>query len=229
VVGLFMPDKSPHKVYPYLNGKRETLTKFREEAIQIGMDITSQKGSTVSNFVLIGIIKRSIDLVEGFIILLEDWNLICAAPIVRMQIDTLLRLNYLSDLDDPSEVFKSIFSGKQFNKIKDKKGKPLTDQHLREYAIEEFPWINDIYENTSKYIHLSGRHIFASICQIDEENHSVCFVVGNKSMHAKEKDLNSYYDVMIQISQGILKKLVKINGKKWDESEVGSVILNQRK
>jgi hypothetical protein len=225
-----MPNKSPHEVYPNLNEKRETIKKFREDAIQIGIDITGQKGCPVdlTDFILIGIIKRGIDLVEGFTILLDDWNLICAAPIIRLHLDNLLRLNYLSGLDDPGAVSQKLFSGKQFNEIQDKDGKHLTDKYLRKCAIEEFPWVNDIYTNTSKYIHLSDRHVFAPISHIEEENHQVYAIVGNRSMHAKENDFSSYYNVMIQISQGILKKLADIKEKKCDKSCMGEIISNQR-
>lgn len=138
-----MLDKPPHEIYPILNEKRETLKKFRDEAIKIGMVIIGLKGTPVvnieENFVLIGIINRSIDLIGGFLIVLDDWNLICSAPIVRLQLDNLLRLNYFSGLENLDEISKKLFSGEQFGKINDTEGKPLTDARLREYAKKNSP------------------------------------------------------------------------------------------
>lgn len=213
-----MPDKLPYEVYPSLNEKREILESFREEAIKTGREAISEIGCSrrVTDFVLMGFIKRSIDLVEGFTILLDDWNLVCAAPIVRMQLDSLLRLNYLSKLDNPYDISKRLFSGDQFDKIKDKDGKNLTDKYLREFAGKEFPWIADVYYETSKHIHFSNKHFFMSICNIDEEKHQIYIAIGNRSMHAKEEDCASYYNTMIKISENILTKVREIGAKRWD-------------
>jgi hypothetical protein len=211
-----MPDK-PHERYPNLNEKREILNHFRVNANQIGNTIIHRYTPTnpYEIFFLAGIINRSIDLVEGFNLLLEDWNLLCAIPIIRMQLDNLLRLNYLSKLENSDEIyelFKKVSSGEKFDKIKDNEGKNLNELRLRDYARKEFPWVDDIYKNTSKYVHFSDRHIFAPIIYLDEKNRMVYHAIGNKSTNAKEKDLASLYEVMIKISQCILGKLDKV---KW--------------
>lgn len=167
-----------------------------------------------TDFVLLGIIHRSIKINEGFISLIDKWNLLCAAPMIRLQIDTLLRLSYLSTLEDREDISRRIFSGEPFNNIKGKDGKNLSDARLRKCATEAFPWINEIYKNASRFIHLSEKHIFASIIKINENDHTVYFDIGGESRNAKEEDITSYYDAMIRINKAILQLINSIYIKK---------------
>lgn len=210
-----MSDKSPYEVYPSLIEKRKILEDYRENIILLGHSKIGQIGDRVSctDFVLLGIIQRSIELTKGFIDLMDQWNLLCSAPLIRLQIDTLLRLAYLSSLDDPEEISKKIFNGEHINRIKDNEGKKLSDARLRDYARKSFHWIDEVYENTSKFIHFSDKHISSSILKINENDHIAYFVIGNGTKNAREEDIVFYYDVMIQINEGIYHLITDICNK----------------
>jgi hypothetical protein len=85
--------KLPHEKFPKLKDKREKLDTYFDKLIKAGKDAVGNINMYMIDFFIIGVVKRSLDLVEGFILTIDNWNLICTAPIVRMHLDTLLRLN----------------------------------------------------------------------------------------------------------------------------------------
>ena len=211
-----MADEFPYDVYPSLIEKQKILENYRESIIHLGHSKMGQIGDRISytDFVMLGIIQRSIELTKGILNLMDQWNLLCAAPLIRLQIDTLLRLTYLSSLDDPEEISEKIFKGERINKIKDNEGKKLNDARLRDYARKSFHWIDEVYENTSKFIHFSDKHIFTSIIKLNETDRIAYFVIGNGTKNAKEEDIAFYYDVMIQINEGISHLITEICNKR---------------
>jgi hypothetical protein len=68
----------------------------------------------------------------------------------------------------------------KFNKLKDADGNRLTDAYLRQKLAEKHPWITPVYEQTSDFIHLSGRHLFNSIASLDEDTRTVRFVISGQ-------------------------------------------------
>jgi hypothetical protein len=112
----------PHELYPSLSEKRIILESYKENIIKLGK---SKRGNFIedancTDLVLLGIIHRSIKINEGFIFLIDKWNLLCAAPMIRLQIDTLLRLSYLSTLEDQEDISKNCFleKGSVISKVK---------------------------------------------------------------------------------------------------------------
>lgn len=206
----------PHELYPSLSEKRIILGSYKENIIKLGKSKMGNfiEDANCTDLVMLGIIHRSIKINEGFISLIDKWNLLCAAPMIRLQIDTLLRLSYLSTLEDREDISRKLLSGERINNIEGKDGKKLNDYNLKKYATGTFPWINEIYTNTSKFIHFSEKHILTSIIKINEDDHTVYFAIGSESKNAKEEDLVSYYDVMIRINKGICQLINSIYIKK---------------
>ncbi|RYZ82790.1 MAG: hypothetical protein EOP04_21335 [Proteobacteria bacterium] len=56
-----------------------------------------------------------------------------------------------------------VLKGARVSKLKDKKGRFLTDAYLVDKASEQFPWIKNVYRETSGFIHFSEKHIYSSI------------------------------------------------------------------
>lgn len=124
------------------------------------------------DFVLLSVINRSLDLISGFRWSYDQWNLSTAAPIVRMQVDNLLRLALLAKAP-PNSIAKTLLSGKALRKEADPLASPgkkhtLTDQRLREHARDRFPWIDLVYEKASGWVHFSSVHVGVSM-QVTED------------------------------------------------------------
>lgn len=111
-----------------------------------------------------GIHKRSMSLIDGFIKTIPD-NFFCAAPLVRLQLDNLLRLFAHDRVSVNVHDFTlDVMSGKSIRSMKDKDtGEKLTDAHLVEKFKEIEPRVEALYKETSGYIHFSEKHIFNTI------------------------------------------------------------------
>ena len=104
------------------------------------------------------ILNRTVNFHKAYISLLKDKNFIAAAPLVRVHMDSLLRLyatrltNY--NVDDFSN---KVLGGEKIKNFKDKKGKNLSDNYLVKVLSKEpeMFWVKDIYEQGSGYVHFS--------------------------------------------------------------------------
>jgi hypothetical protein len=115
------------------------------------------------DFVILSVLNRSLDLVDGFLWSFNRWNVSTAAPAVRMQVDNVLRLSLLSRAG-PGPVVDLLLSGDPLNKTRDPLAPPdkkfkLTDERLRLYARDRFPWLDLVYEKSSGWVHFSSVHI----------------------------------------------------------------------
>ena len=89
--------------------------------------------------------------------------------------------------------------------MKDKNGKKLTDAKLRDYARDLFPWIDEVYENASKLIHLSEKHFFLTIEKMskNERAMTLCIREGNPNL-AESEYLNLIHSLIV-ITEYILE------------------------
>jgi hypothetical protein len=109
------------------------------------------------------VLKRSLSLVFGFASMIRDRNFLCAAPLMRLQIDNLLRFRAAFLVSNQSQFVVEVIRGKQVRKLKDRTGKEMTDAHLQDVMSSEYPWLKDAYKKTSGYIHLSEEHFFNTV------------------------------------------------------------------
>lgn len=114
-------------------------------------------------FLMLAATKRSLALADGFEAMIRDRNFHAAAPMVRMQLDTALRISALGFVDDPHVYADAIMKGVSPRKLKDDTGKLMTDHQLQVRLSAKFPWISEIYKRASGFIHLSDSHLWTAI------------------------------------------------------------------
>lgn len=124
------------------------------------------------DFLVCAATNRSVALSAGFRILIHDRNFICAGPLVRLQLDTALRVFAGFIVDKPHEFAVSVLEGKHIRNMKDRNGQRMTDRYLITQLAKEYPWIELVYENTSGYVHLSDKHFFNTFDYADREKRS---------------------------------------------------------
>ncbi|MDH7786361.1 hypothetical protein QBD01_002382 [Ochrobactrum sp. 19YEA23] len=95
----------------------------------------------------------------GFIAMVECRNYTIMSAILRMQIDTAMRVNGLLLMSNHEDGIRRILDGEKFNKLRCRSGKKLLDGYLVEKLSESHPWVKLVYERTSGMVHLSGTHI----------------------------------------------------------------------
>lgn len=129
---------------------------------------------------VMGALRRTLAQARGFREMLASKNFPCAAGILRMQLDTAMRVNALRLVDSREQFCSDLLGGKHFNKAKDVSGNKLTDAYLRQKLAEDHSWINPVYEKTSEFIHLSGQHFYNSIASMDDGSRTFRFVIGSE-------------------------------------------------
>jgi hypothetical protein len=112
--------------------------------------------------VIAAAMARSYGLVDGFIAAFDSWNPVVAAPLLRMEIDSLMRLDYIARAPHADSVAHHIFAGGEFRTLKDVEGRVLTDSRLSEHAQDVHPWIRSVYQETSGWVHFSPAHLRAA-------------------------------------------------------------------
>jgi hypothetical protein len=111
---------------------------------------------------------HSRDYESGRSLSIDMWNPIVAAPLLRMQIDSLMRISYTARMANSDEIAMYVINGGEFRRLKDAEGKRLIDRRLLEHAAPAHPWIGGVYEATSAWVHLSPEHLRASIPVSDD-------------------------------------------------------------
>jgi hypothetical protein len=121
------------------------------------------------DFLAAAVLNRSLALIEGFCSLISNRNFLAAAPLLRLQLDNLLRLSAAWQVDNPHAFVTDVLSGKHIRNIQDRHGNKMTDGYLVDLLAKEDDQIKSVYENTSAFIHLSDKHIFAIFSHAAEE------------------------------------------------------------
>ena len=167
------PRGSPAYVHPdTLMEPRAYLDRLRIHHLELTKRFLSAADGalyTIDVF-LAACMSRSYSVVDGFLDAWDNWNIVVAAPLLRMQLDTLVRVSYMTRAPRADEVAMDILGGGEFRRLKDAEGHRLTDKRLGELAAPHHPWIADVYDATSGWVHLSPSHVTAT-WQLKESSH----------------------------------------------------------
>jgi hypothetical protein len=136
--------------------------KLKEkDLLAVSEKIIQADGDTVYPLDLLAFatINRTLHFIPAFSHCIETHNFLAAAPLLRMQIDSSLRLSAAWIVDDCQRYASKVMSGIEIRKIKDAKGNLLTDAYLVSTMSSEHPWVESVYKRCSDYVHLSSAHI----------------------------------------------------------------------
>jgi hypothetical protein len=151
------------------------------------------------------VLHRSLNLTEGFVLLMGNHGYICAAALLRFQLDNILRLYGVMSSGDPHGVAEDVLGGKQLNKIKDPSGDLMTDTHLLERLEDRNKGITGVYKWASGYVHLSREHVshFLSISAPGEDGRRL-FQIGNNDDHLPPEHRRELVDGFAKVTRGVL-------------------------
>ncbi|MES3017493.1 MAG: hypothetical protein V4721_06935 [Bacteroidota bacterium] len=158
--GFFVPEKSDEELAQSVIFHLEKLALYEKKFIRLSYAmIKSGKGLYGLDYYISGIVSRVLSLLYGFDMLIKASNYVAAAHLVRPHLDNYLRLYAAWLSDKPHEFATAVWAGKPVNQLKDSNGVLMTDSHLKRKAVENHPWIKDVYDETSGFIHFSNKHI----------------------------------------------------------------------
>jgi hypothetical protein len=164
---------SPAGVYPdALAERRLYLDLLRVHHLDLTRRFMSVDEGKMywTDLLVMTVAARSYSLVDGFLSAFDAWNPIVAAPIVRMQINNLVRLAYAAE-GNSDDFARYLVEGGELRHRSDDEGKRLTDARLIERASGAHPWVKAVYEATSGWVHLSPA-LLHSVVQFREDDGS---------------------------------------------------------
>ena len=62
----------------------------------------------------------------------------------------------------------------------------MKDWYLRDLLNKEYPWITNVYKQSSGYIHLSSKHVYSSIYSVNSKNGTIQFYFSKKDNEIDE-------------------------------------------
>lgn len=182
-----------------LKGYMEVLGHFEKKFQKLAASmITSGKGVYTLDYYISGILNRSLSLMYGFETLIGSANFLSAAHLVRPHLDNYLRLSAAWLVDDPHTFATNVWKGGVIRKMKDKDGKLMMDAYLKDKATEDYPWIANVYDATSGFIHFGEKHIWnATTLKTDQEDSLTTFI--------GKTDNNVSYESKIEATIGMIE------------------------
>jgi hypothetical protein len=201
-------DYKNEEIPTYLNAFK-ILLKSYEHRFLVMANSSKVLGSNLFylDFYFHGVYSRTLSLLEGFTVLLESKNFMAASHLVRPYLDNFLRLFAAWLVKNPNEFANEIMKGKKVEDFfdKDNEKQALKDWYLRNKASESYPWITEVYKQTSGYIHFSSKHIYNPIVKVDAENATVgTYLTKYDSKTVTDLNRIEAVLVMIEISNCIL-------------------------
>ena len=196
--------------------KEELLTEIDNKSkaiINMGKQLSAiSPNMEVFDLLLIAALNRTVNISKAFTCLMRDNNFIAAAPLVRINIDTLLRLyaSIISEYDRNTFASK-VMAGELIKKMKIRgTKKDLTDStlYLELSKVEGMEWVTDIYKAGSSFVHLEKSHIFSALKIANENERTINMTIGFHDAFIPESEkygsvvwMNKIVDSIINQSQ----------------------------
>lgn len=153
--------------------------------------------------VVLAVIQRSLDLIDGFTTLTEKGNATAAIPLLRLQLDNCMRFFACTLANEVSELVRYLLSGKPINTLKSRSGKRLTDRHLLQELDAQYPGFSEIYESASGFIHLSTPGMVSSVVGVRSETEQVvqCQIGFGAGRNWTEEEKKEAVDAFIRATE----------------------------
>lgn len=201
------PSDSPAVVHASdLLKRRVYLDRLRVHHVDLTTRFltVADKGLYPIDLFLVAAMGRSFSLVDGFLDAFDRWNLIVAAPILRMQLDTLVRVAYVAHAPSADEIVLDVLGGGEFRHIKDADEKRLSDARLLEHAGANHPWVAAVYKATSGWVHFSPEHLRVTWQVRDEAEEggaTIATISGGFPIRAEDVPLRALQELLGAMTQ----------------------------
>jgi hypothetical protein len=198
-------DEPPH-VPKHVAERIGLLRSTRKEHLDLLQQILSaDEGRWFGvDLVILAVMQRSLSLMDGFVLMVEHRNPLCAAPLIRLQIDSIMRLYACSLVDEPDSIALKLLDGTPLYKIKSRDGRPLRDVYLHEKLSGIYPWVSRVYQTTSEFIHLSRPHMLAPVTAVNEDERALEMCVGNLGPQWPERQILEAIDAFAEATRSLL-------------------------
>ncbi len=171
-----------------MEGQLALLDELRRQQMTVAQAMleADQRKLFPLDLLALAALNRSLLTSSGFMSLMRARNLTSANAILRLQLDTILRLHAAWIAPNPHEFSTAMLAGERVNRLRDRGGRLMRDAYLVARVSEKYPWIARVYKETSGFIHLSDKHFLGSVSDVGE-HHSVTFKVSPDDSHVPER------------------------------------------
>jgi hypothetical protein len=167
----------------FLNTFDERIMVLLEIARLFDPGAVKQGESRKIHFIF-GAIARTHQLTRAFVESVRGRQLFVSGALLRLHLDTYLRLMAKDLVEDKEQFFTEVYEGKQINKMVGRDGVKLNDSVLSAHAGKKDEWVPKVYKATSGYVHFSGKHCHGTqIVTEREDGPHVSFSLGSRFNH----------------------------------------------
>jgi len=140
--------------------------------LKLGKQLFGARGSAIFPLDLLAYaaLKRNLATAEAMSIIIATWNMTTARTLLRVHIDTALRFSAAWLVDNPHDFATKVIAGERIDKLRDKEGQFLRDAYLVQVRSAEYPWLPDVYQRLSGYVHFSGSHFYDTVQDVDAQH-----------------------------------------------------------
>jgi hypothetical protein len=156
------------------------------------------------HFYLFGVARRALAQARAFRSCVSDQNGMVAMAILRLQLDTVLRLYALYWVADPEKFAERVFKGEQIDRLKADDGELMKDRYLINRIMPHNPWVDDVYKNTSGLIHFSDRHMHAALRLKDAETGAAEIFIGPNNPSHEMKEFQEMLEAFFHVTAMIV-------------------------
>ncbi|MBO9127936.1 MULTISPECIES: hypothetical protein [unclassified Rhizobium] len=144
-----------------LNASLREIEKVAGELSSMPTNFLGPVGATIPDieWFALAAIKKTASLSHAFCSLIRAKNTLSAAELVRLQLDTALRMFGLTLISDLEAAGRHLMNDGSYRKLRSHDNQPLTDAYLHRKLNERYPGLTEAYEDASAFVHLTGLHI----------------------------------------------------------------------
>lgn len=153
------------------------------------------------------LLNRSIQLSQGFMVLIKQRNLTCAGSMLRLQLDNCMRLYASTIADDQNALIDCVISGKKISSLRDTNGQKMSDKFLKDGLAQYDSQFADVYDNTSGYIHYSGKSFYQSISASNGEEYDISIRISKEPSEKVNEALCECIDAFIHYTNFFMRMM----------------------
>jgi len=185
------------------------LRYLKKDHTELGNEILCADNKNIYplDLLAIPVLNRSLALLSGFCDLIEKKNFLSAAPLIRLQLDNLLRFQAGWLVDNPHDFAIKVLAGEQIRNLKDREGNKMTDTYLVKKISKDHPSFKNVYNETSGFIHLSNKHMFSNL-SLSKNDTSFTMTISAIDTSVSDKDYIAAMKAFFEIT-GVLFQYLK--------------------
>jgi len=156
------------------------LESKHKEFLSLANEICSARDSALfaMDLFILSALKKALSINSGFITLVKSDNYISSCALLRLQLDTALRLFASTLVKNGDKFVMDFIDGIEIRKLKDSKNKFMTDAYLHTELSRIHPWLSNVYKQSSGFVHLSEKHFYSTFSK--DKNRKMQFVLSDK-------------------------------------------------